>query len=954
MPLSNFGRQYLLLPLLFAVVFVVGCAGSPDPDSMQPVQSPNDDRQYRLLTLDNEMQVLLISDPQTPKAAASLDINIGSGDNPEGRGGLAHFLEHMLFLGTEKYPNPAEYEQFITEHGGNRNAYTSMEHTNYFFDVDAAYLPEALDRFAQFFISPRFDEALVDKEKNAVQSEYQMGLKSDSRRGLDVLQQAMNPEHPFSQFAVGSLETLADRPDSSIRDELLAFYDSHYSANIMRLVVLGEESLDELEAMVVPMFSPVPNKSFQHQNIDAPLFASGELPALLQIQPQATRRLLQVLFPLGDYRDDYQAKPMSYLGNLVGHEGEGSLLSQLKAEGLAESLAAGSGLGWRGGSLFSVSVTLTEQGVANYDRVVQLLFAYLEVVREAGPKEWLYDEQARVADLAFRFKERAEPINYVASLASSMHYFAPEDVLRGNYMMTDYQAQMLREVVAQLTPDNALVVLDDQSVSTDKVSPYYGVPYSLAPASAAQLAGWEASPGDVALALPEPNEFIVDNVALVDVGQEMVGNPQRVLNEPRKRIWFAQDDEFRIPKGALYVNFRSPLAGQSAEQAARASLYTAVIRDQVNEYTYPALLAGLNFSFYKHAQGISLRISGYTDKQFVLLKDILEDIAEGDFETQRVENIRKDMIRGLENAVAKRPSSQVFDDLRESLLHGEWGEQALIDALRNTDQATLGNYAEAFWQSATAEALVYGNYELPATKELAKMLDMVVPEGAPPQLPPLQVTRLTEGEQALYPVTVQHDDSVLAWYLQGAGNSWDDRAATALTAQIMKSGFFQQLRTEQQLGYIVQAFSWPQFDVPGLVMLIQSPVADGASLASAMQAFMAGVEGDLDEAQFARHQRALVNEINRPQKNLWERAEFYWQSIAKKRFEFDGREQLAAAVEALTMESWSAYYQEHFLSEARSLQVVAPGKWGRLPAGEQTRYSSAADIKASHGYYQVQ
>ena len=204
MPLSNVGRQYLLLPLLFAVVFVVGCAGSPDPDSMQPVQSPNDDRQYRLLTLDNEMQVLLISDPQTPKAAASLDINIGSGDNPEGRGGLAHFLEHMLFLGTEKYPNPAEYEQFITEHGGNRNAYTSMEHTNYFFDVDAAYLPEALDRFAQFFISPRFDEALVDKEKNAVQSEYQMGLKSDSRRGLDVLQQAMNPEGdaPIVPFVV--------------------------------------------------------------------------------------------------------------------------------------------------------------------------------------------------------------------------------------------------------------------------------------------------------------------------------------------------------------------------------------------------------------------------------------------------------------------------------------------------------------------------------------------------------------------------------------------------------------------------------------------------------------------------------------------------------------------------------------------------------------------------------
>ena len=75
-----------------------------------------------------------------------------------------------------------------------------------------------------------------------MEAEYQMGLKSDPRRGLDVLQEVMNPEHPFSQFAVGSLESLADRPDSLVRDELLAFYDKHYSANVMRLVVLGAES----------------------------------------------------------------------------------------------------------------------------------------------------------------------------------------------------------------------------------------------------------------------------------------------------------------------------------------------------------------------------------------------------------------------------------------------------------------------------------------------------------------------------------------------------------------------------------------------------------------------------------------------------------------------------------------------------------------------------------------
>ncbi|MFV0277617.1 MAG: insulinase family protein, partial [Parahaliea sp.] len=221
------GRAALLSVLLS--LLLLSCAASP-PRERAPDQSPNDENAYRLLQLDNKLEVLLISDPDTPKAAAALDIMVGSGDNPGGRAGLAHFLEHMLFLGTDKYPNPAEYEEFITEHGGSRNAYTSFEHTNYFFDINAAYLPEALDRFAQFFIAPRFDADYVEREKNAVEAEYQMGLKSDPRRGLDVLQEVINPKHPFSQFTVGSLDTLADRPGASIRDDLLAFYNAHYSA----------------------------------------------------------------------------------------------------------------------------------------------------------------------------------------------------------------------------------------------------------------------------------------------------------------------------------------------------------------------------------------------------------------------------------------------------------------------------------------------------------------------------------------------------------------------------------------------------------------------------------------------------------------------------------------------------------------------------------------------------
>jgi secreted Zn-dependent insulinase-like peptidase len=938
---------------VFIALLATSCA-LPQGSEPSPVQSPNDEREYRLLTLQNDLQVLLISDPDSPKAAAALDVEVGSGDNPEGRGGLAHFLEHMLFLGTDKYPDAAEYEQFITEHGGRRNAYTSFEHTNYFFDVDAPYLPEALDRFAQFFIAPRFDEQYVDREKNAVQAEYQMGLKSDSRRGLDVLQEMMNQKHPFSRFTVGSLDTLADRPGSTVREDLLRFYDKYYSANLMRLVVLGAQPLDELESLVVPMFAAVPNKAFKHEDISEPLFEPGSLPMLLEVEPQATLRQLQVSFPIHDYRDAYRVKPVSYVSNLIGHEGEGSLLSLLKKEGLAESLAAGSGLSWRGGSMLSISIALTEKGLESYQRVLQLLFNYVEVLREQGPQEWRYDESAQLAELRFRFQEKTEAINYVSSLANGMHYYAPVDVLRGSHLMDQYEPALVEEVVERLVPGNALVQLNDKSVETDLLSRRYEVPYARSAITDTEIAGWRAKAGADQLHLPPVNEFIAEDVALADIAADNPAYPAIALELERQEIWFRQDDEFRVPKGAIYINFRSPEIGQNVDQSAAAALYVALLKDKMNEFTYPALLADLSFTVYKHARGLSLRISGYNDKQAVLLERILAVVEESSFEQERFANIRREMIRGLRNSIAKRPSSQVIDDLREALLYGHWGEGALIQALEELDLAGLVEYSKRFWQSASAQVLVYGNYDAQAVERVSGLIAQLVSSESLPELPDLKVLKLASGESLQYVVAVPHDDAVVAWYLQGAGDEWRDRAATALTAQIMKSGFFQQLRTEQQLGYVVSAFSWPQHDVPGVVMLVQSPVADTGLITQAMETFMGALESEIDEAQFARHQQALINEITRPDKNLWERAGFYWQSIAKKQYEFDGKSALAAAVQKFDREQWLSYYREVFLESRHSLQVVSPGKWDALPDNDGSRYNSAELLKQGHDVYQIQ
>jgi insulysin len=94
--------------------------------------------------------------------------------------GTAHFLEHMLFQGSKKYPLESEYMDHIKNNGGMCNAYTSLDNTNYHFNCSNEAFEESLDRISHFFISPNFSIDSADKEVNAVDSEYNMSLQTDA------------------------------------------------------------------------------------------------------------------------------------------------------------------------------------------------------------------------------------------------------------------------------------------------------------------------------------------------------------------------------------------------------------------------------------------------------------------------------------------------------------------------------------------------------------------------------------------------------------------------------------------------------------------------------------------------------------------------------------------------------------------------------------------------------
>lgn len=164
-------------------------------------------------------------------AAAAMVVGVGSMSDPPECQGLAHFLEHLLFMGSEKYPEENAYDSFMSKHGGSDNAYTELEYTVYHFEIPQEYLAKGLDMFAQFFTSPLMLESSVDRELNAVESEFQLAKNSDGSRLQHLMSHTCGyspARHPFAKFSWGNKESLQESPRRNNVDpmvELRKFYD---------------------------------------------------------------------------------------------------------------------------------------------------------------------------------------------------------------------------------------------------------------------------------------------------------------------------------------------------------------------------------------------------------------------------------------------------------------------------------------------------------------------------------------------------------------------------------------------------------------------------------------------------------------------------------------------------------------------------------------------------------
>ncbi|CAK1587423.1 unnamed protein product [Parnassius mnemosyne] len=901
------------------------------------VKSQEDKREYRGLQLTNNLKVLLVSDPNTDKSAAAMDVNVGYLSDPEELPGLAHFCEHMLFLGTKKYPEENEYNKFLSEHGGSSNASTSSDHTTYYFDVLPSHLGKALDIFSQFFISPLFTESATGRELSAVNSEHEKNTSSDTWRLDQLNKSTASPSHPYHKFGTGNRETLETIPKQKgidVRKELLKFHEEWYSANIMTLVVIGKESLDELEGVVVPLFAEV-----QDREVTAPSWPQHPFPPTLRRKrayclPVKDLRSLSIDFPIPDTRKYYKSGPGHYVSHLLGHEGAGSLLAELKRRGWCNSLVGGTRIGARGFGFFGVQVDLTEDGLEHVDDIVNLVFQYISMLRAEGAQRWVWDEQRELMATEFRFKDVQEPRSFAVGHVHLLQEFPMEDVLSAYYLMTEWRPELIEELLDQLTPDNVRVGIvakrfGDKCTQTE---PWYGTKYLQEDIEEATIDTWRNARAGDTLHLPERNQFIPTRLQLepsTDPTLDAVA-PAIIKDTPLMRLWFKRDNEFMLPKAFITFDLVSPLAYSDPSNCSLTSVWVLVLRDALQQFAYAAELAGLRWNIGNAKYGLSITIEGYDDKQHVLLEKIIDHIVNFKADPKRFEIMKENHIRAIKNFDAEQPYQHAVYQQALCLSDLVWTRSQLLEAAKDITSDQLDEFAGRLIRKVHVEALMFGNLTRERALSMADMIEAKLPkDGTPLLAQQLMLYREVELERGSWFLRETensvHKSSCASLYYACGVRATRPNVALELLAQALAEPCFNVLRTKEQLGYIVFSGVRRSNGVQGLRVIVQSD-RHPSYLEERIEAFLRSCQEYLEkmsEEEFLKHRAALAAQRLEKPKRMSSKASQLWSEISSQVYNFDRPRVEVEQLNTITKEELIQFYKKHISEESMERQKLS-------------------------------
>lgn len=704
-----------------------------------------------------------------------------------------------------------------------------------------------------------------------------------------------------------------------VRKEFIDFHGKHYSANRMKLVVLGKESLEELEMWVGELFAGVLNKDLPQKRWDGlQPFTKDELMTEIFAKPVMDQRTLEICFPYPDEEYLYESQPSRYISHLIGHEGPGSILAYTKARGWVNGLSAGPSSVCPGSALFQISIKLTEEGLKVYREIVEVVFQYISLIKESPPQKWIVDEVKGMSEVDFKFQEKSSASSFVSNMCSTMQKPLPREwLLSATDLIRKFDADAISIALGYLRADNYRLTIVSQQYPGDwpMKEKWYGTEYKVEKISsdfaAAVKRAEEVTSKDRIpdLHLPHKNEFIPSKLTVEKKEiAETLKTPKLIRNDELFRTWWKKDDKFWVPRANVFVTLRNPLAAALPSTSVRTRMFCQLVKDALGEYSYDAELAGLEYELADYNVGIGIDVGGYNDKISVLLEKVLVTMRDLEVKPDRFKIVKERLLRSYRNWDFQQPYNQVGQFTSWLSSDKTWINEQYLAEIAHLTPEDISCFYPQLLRQLHLEILCHGNMY----KEDALRITDLVESTLKPRALPLtqwQMARnliLPPGSDYTFqrklgdPANVNH---CIEYYIY-VGDVVDRvlRAKLLLLGQMTEEAGFDQLRTKEQLGYIVFTGVKMQATTMGYRVIIQSE-RPTEYLEERINAFLAYFENSLQamsNEDFESHKSSLITKRLEKIKNLDQESTRFWGHISNEYLDFLSREHDVSHLKPLT------------------------------------------------------
>lgn len=931
----------------------------PIEDKAQlPILTPSfSDREVAKIRLSNGLEAYIISDPKAVKSAAALTVNVGSWSDPVEYPGIAHFLEHMLFLGTEKYPIESEYDQFIKEHNGDSNAYTSSDHSLYLFSVNNDAFEESLDRFSHFFKKPLFNPSGVSRELQAINQEFAKNFSEDSVREMYVHKELGNPNHPFHHFSTGNAATLSKVSQKTLRQ----WYQEHYSANLMHLIVYSPLPLSKLKKLVVSDFKDIPNTEKTPTKNTQPLLTETRTKQIVYIEPLKNIRGLRILWELPSaFAHMEETKPAHLICYALGHEGPGSLLEELKKENLAEGIECS---GYYLGSdhyMMSLYVKLTEKGLQEVNPVIEKCFGAINGLKQQEEfPYYIFDEVKKIETLRYQYQSRQDPFDYLMDMGEWLIREKLETFPEQSLIIQRFDPKNISDLLNYLTPQNAAITViakpEASGVKSTKKETWMNVPYSIQSIPQEQILKWSEAQPEPSWHLPDPNPFIPQNISITSkdlVGKHVIPHPDTLVDSSDAKIYYAKDIDFQIPQTMWFFEIKTPaVKNQVPSDIVLANLYTKSLKESLNPYSYNARVADLDYEIERIDNGIGITLRGYQDNAELLFDAILERLKNYRPSKQLFEIYKESLLRRYQNFTQESPLRQGLETYQSIIYKYFSTHKQRAEAIKNITYEDFLEYSNHLFDRSYTLGLLYGNVEkeqaLRIWTKLKSSLSSVPYLKEDQQLPEIIVLPQDQGP-FLLKTSVDFAGNAVILSIEDPIFSFKTRAAQQILSKAMSGPFYADLRTKQQTAYIVYNSAEELEKHLFNFFAVQSNTHDPRDLLARFELFIEKFlqemsKEELNEEKFEIIRKSLLINLEEPPQSLSEMGNLLKILAFKYEGDFDWISKRIQGFKELKYEDFLEIATQ-FLgkSNKRRLAILVEGQ---IPREQRFRYIPVRSVE---------